>query len=195
MTAPTVLSDSVPPPPRRDFIRRTGAVAGAALVLAAGLAGCGLFDRGPPKPCPRVSILRDAGSLTQFKPGPGRDLIDVRFEATFGEMSLSCTYDDNVITMIVGLQLFAARGPAADAPATELRYFVAVIDRAQRILVKERFVSNVEFPRNRNRAGVAEEIAPRIPLRRDESAADYEILVGFQLSPAELEYNRLKAVR
>lgn len=177
------------------MIRRPGAVAATALVLAVVLAGCGLIDSGPPKPCPRVSILRDASSLTQFKPGPGRDLIDVRFEATFGEMSLSCKYDDNVITMTVGLQLFAARGPAADAPATELRYFVAVVDRAQRILAKETFVSNVEFPRNRNRVGVAEEIAPRIPLRRGESTADYEILVGFQLSPAELDYNRLKAVR
>ena len=195
MTARTALSDSVPPPSRRDVIRRTGAVAGAALVLGAGLAGCGLFDRGPPKPCPRVSILRDAGSMTQFKPGPGRDLIDVRFEATFGEMSLSCEYDEDVITMKVGLQLFAARGPAADAPATELRYFVAVVDRTQRILVKETFVSYLDFPRNRSRVGIAEEIAPRIPLKRGESAADYEILVGFQLSPAELDYNRLKAVR
>jgi len=177
------------------LICRAGVLAAAAFVFAAGLVGCSAIDRGPPKPCPRVSILRDAGSLTQFKPGPGRDLIDVRFEATFGEMSLSCKYEDDVITMAVDLQLFAVRGPAADAPATELHYFVAVVDRAQLILAKKTFVSNVEFARNRNRVGVAEEIAPSIPLRRGESAADYEILVGFQLSPAELDYNRLKAVR
>ena len=54
----------------------------AMVFVALALAACGaVFGAGPQRvACPGVAILREAQSITQFKPGPGRDLIDVRFE-------------------------------------------------------------------------------------------------------------------
>jgi hypothetical protein len=51
----------------------------------------------------------------------------------------------------------------------------------------------VEFPGNLTRVALRDDDPPvtvDIPLPAGRAATDYQILVGFQLSPDELEYNR-----
>ena len=71
--------------------RRAGAFAG----LLVALAGCGLFDKEPPKPCPLALVLKDAGEVVRYRPGAGRDLLDVVYHASFGRNSLECRYKGN----------------------------------------------------------------------------------------------------
>lgn len=165
--------------------------------LAAGIAlplgACGLFDRKAPEPCPRVAILADTASVTQFRPGAGRDLTDVTYEAEITGFKGACEYKDRGETVVVtaALQIVATRGPAGSAEAVSLPFFVAVADRGQSILAKEVFQSRIEFKPGRRRAGVEEEMEQKIPLR-GRRGTDYEILVGFQLDPGQLDYNRRK---
>ena len=169
----------------------------AMVFVALALAACGaVFGTGPQRvACPGVAVLHEAQSITQFKPGPGRDLIDVRFEGEIGEVGVSCSYDDGTVDMILDFQLRASRGPAAESRSAEFEYFVAVIERGDHILAKETFASRIDFPANVNRAAVLEELGPRVPIKAGTTSLDYSILIGFQLSPEELEYNRLKLGR
>lgn len=167
---------------------------GAQRCLAAGLAvalaGCGLLDREPLRACPSVAVLKDAASATQFVSGPGRDLLDVRFEAEFGNLQSACKYDKARLSVTLVLELLALKGPAVDAEVADFPFFVSITDRADQILAKEVFQSRIEFARERRRAGVREEIEQTLQLPAGKQGDDFEVLIGFQLSPEQLAYNR-----
>jgi hypothetical protein len=160
-------------------------LAGAALLLG----GCGLFGGGGPVSCPQAVVLDDASRLTRFAPS-GRDVVDVLFEAEISQAALGCSYDDGVVDATLQLEIIAARGPADRERVGRFGYFVAVVDRGQNILARQRFDSQVEFPDNQLRSGILEEVDQHIPLRGSETGGDYFVFVGFELTPEEVEYNR-----
>jgi hypothetical protein len=177
----------------RPCVRRAVAVAALALGLAACSALPGAVPQGP---CPRVSILSDASSVTQFKSGLAQDLIDIEYEAEIVQVAPKCSYDrDGRITTVTTLSLIATRGPAAHSHDANFIFFVAVIDQNQRVLARERFESMLQFARSQRRAGVEEEIEGVIPLAAGLSGANYEILVGFELSQEQLDFNRTRRRR
>lgn len=174
---------------RLSATSRGWAVAAVLILL---LGGCGLFQRPPPGPCPRVSILHDAAKLVLFKSGPGRDLIDVEFEGEITLIGGNCGYvdDDRSIRMRLEIRIAVMRGPAARGPTVDVPYFVAIVGPDQKILVKQVFQSPIEFAENRRRAGALEETVQTIPLQDGQTGANFEVLVGFQLTAAQLDYNR-----
>jgi hypothetical protein len=125
-----------------------------------------------------------------FRAGPGRDVNDIEFEAEIGDIRAGCEIKGGQVAVRTKVAIFAARGPAAAGKPLALAFFVAVTDPAGRIVAKEVFESPFEFKPNQRRAGVTEEIDQAIPLAGQARAEDYDILVGFQLSADQLEYNR-----
>lgn len=168
--------------------RALPALAGA--ILAGAVSACSMFaPPPPPPPCPDVARVEDAARLTRFA-GEGRDLTDVAFEAEIGPMQGSCAYDDDEIDIELSIQIVASRGPADENRRADFRYFVAIAKAGQTILAREEFDSYIEFPGNRVRAGIFEELLQRIPIREGESGANYVIYAGFVLTPEELAFNR-----
>jgi hypothetical protein len=148
------------------------------LILAvAPLAAC---NRTPP-PCPQVSIIGDGSTVTKFREGTGRDLTDVTAQAQIVDVAVACDYD--------------RRGVADRSRVAEFDYFVAVADPQRNILAKEVFRVGFRFPQNEQRVGTVEEIEPRIPLKARTDGVDYQIVVGFQLTPEEIEWNRTQRPR
>jgi hypothetical protein len=142
--------------------------------------------------CPAASILGNAERVAQFKQGSGRDLIDVMFQAEIGKLNMTCRYLKGRVVSDISFELIAERGPAARTRHGDFDYFVAISDARGRVLAKETFRSRIAFAENRRRAGILEEIEQSIPLRKDEDGGGYEILVGFQLSEEQLQFNRRK---
>lgn len=142
--------------------------------------------------CPEAGILGGAERITQFKPGKGRDLIDVMFEADIRSIKTGCKILEGRIVAEVSFELVATRGSAAESRQGKFIYFVAVADTTGRVLAKETFDTVIEFAENRRRAGTLELTEQSIPTTGGETAADFEILVGFQLSPEQLKFNRRK---
>ncbi|MDA0262468.1 MAG: hypothetical protein O3A21_09795 [Proteobacteria bacterium] len=162
-----------------------------ALLLLFILTGCSnLFDRGPTEACPRLSILSEAAEITQFREGPGRDLRDVRFQGRFGQIATNCDIENGLVVMRTSIEVVGARGPAATESVGRFGFFVAVTDPADRILAKEVFDSPLEFDTNQGRSGVVEQIEQTFALKPELRAAEYTILIGFQLTRDQLEYNR-----
>lgn len=166
----------------------------AALVSA--VAGCGLFGKDVPSPCPRANILSDAASIVKYREGSGRDLTDVEFEGEITALSAKCEYvkDNSVIDMSVTVTIDVSRGQAlASSEERKVIYFVSIVDRLnQQILNKAQFEVPFKFPSGRNRlsTGGNEQISERINLRPGRNGIDYEVLVGFQLSEEQLRLNR-----
>ena len=140
--------------------------------------------------CPSASILGNAERVAQFRQGTGRDLTDVMFQAEIGKLNMTCRYLKGRVVSDISFELIAEIGPAASSRKGDFDYFVAISDSNGRVLAKETFRSQIAFAENRRRAGILEEIEQSIPLRKNEDGGGYEILIGFQLTKAQLEFNR-----
>lgn len=167
------------------------------VALAAGLAGCGMFgsDEAPPTLCPRGLILNDAEEVTRFRDGPGRDLTDVVSKVRVADVTLGCKYDKTGMTLELQVAIAAERGPADRAGFAEAEYFVALVDGKRQVRAREAYRLRFEFIDNRNRIGRIELFDPFIPLADTTTGPDWQVWVGLQLTPEQVEYNKVRAAR
>ena len=172
---------------RRAPVRAGGLLLATALVVA--LAGCNPFA--DPPPCPRVSILKEARVLTLYGDGPGREAPDVAFELELRNVASDCDYDlddsGGGVEVTFSLPIRATRGPAAGSDRVSAPFFVALADPSRQIIAKEVFTAEIVFEADSANARTVEEMEQWIPLGPGEIGARYETLVGFQLTPAQLE--------
>jgi hypothetical protein len=156
------------------------------------LAGCGAVLDDPPGPCPVATQVSDAARLTRFTEGSG-DLSDVQFEVAIENVAYACEYDgDEAVDMVVTVTLVALEGPANVQGTADFHYFVAVATSDRQILAREDFPVSAPFEGNLTRVRITETIEPRIPLRPNETGANYRVFVGLAVTEAELEYNRTR---
>ena len=93
-----------------------------------------------------------------------------------------------VVTVSVGMDL--TRGPASPSRTATVAYFIAVTD-GDRVLDKRVFPLRADFPANTDRVRLSgEDVDLRLPVTDKKTAAAYQVTVGFQLTPDELEVNR-----
>lgn len=157
------------------------------------LAGCSRPDANAFAPaCPRPEILSDAGNLTRYRDGPGRDLTDLmlhgRILGIAGQCKPGATAGELATTMQVTIEL--TRGPAMAGRDAEVATFIAVSD-GDRILDKRLFPVRVAFPPNTDTIRLTTNpVAMVLPITPEKSGAAYVISAGFQLTPQELELNR-----
>jgi hypothetical protein len=142
------------------------------------------------RPCPPAGAVSGVERMTSFRPGGGEDLTEVRFTARVQSVDSVCEYDDDGVEVAMNIRLVAERGPADTARQADLQYFVAVENGAGNFTAKEVYDVVLPFEGNRRRVGVVEEIDVTIPRPADSSFADIRILVGLQISPEQVDYNR-----
>ena len=177
---------------------RLKALTAIAAVLA--LAGCqsvrdSLGDPEPnPGPCPNALALYDAHRLVQIN---GEDLVfeNVGFTGEVINVVGRCRYTDrdaSPIDMEVGVRMAFGRGPAAQGDTHTYDLFVAVTGLDSVVIQKQVFPVTVEFRPGQERVEVTEIFDPvRIPRAgADTSGVNFEVLVGFELTDEQLEFNR-----
>ena len=176
---------------RRAPVCAGGALLAAGLLIA--LAGCNPFADEPP-PCPRVSILKEARLLTLYGDGPGREASDAAFDLELRNVATDCDYDlgdrGGGVEVTFALPIRATRGPAAESDRVSVPFFVVLTDPNRQIVAKEVFTAEIAFEADSASARTVEEIEQWIPLGPGEFGVGYETLVGFQLTPAQLEESR-----
>ncbi len=165
----------------------------AAPLLAAACDTLSSIDFSPepvvPPPCPRAVVGEGAGRLTRFD-GGGKDPTNVVFEAEIADLAGSCVYDDEEIEVDLQIQIVAGRGPAAADDSARFNYFVAVARTDKAILAREAFDAVIELSGNQTRNEILEEIEQTIPIPEGGSGGNLVIVVGFELTPDELDFNR-----
>jgi hypothetical protein len=152
-----------------------------------------LFEGGPI--CPSSAVLSDAVSVTKLKGGAANpsNPADVVLTAEMSQAQLECKYDakKQMLSVTARFSVRASRGAAAQAGAEPaLDYFVAVVDADGNVLQKRILQTQPRLGANMT-AEFTQNIA-NLPLAlgMDRRPSDFEILTGFQLTAAELAYNR-----
>jgi hypothetical protein len=172
-------------PASRVFARvaRPGAVLTAVVLLA----GCGTPGAGK-LVCPSAAPVRDLEAIAQLRPG-GHQAKDVLAGARLLTPSLTCDFDKNMIVATVEVPIKGFRSDAGVKP-DQFSYFVAVATADRRILSKQVLNVPVAFGSGETSQSVTDSVTVRIPAARKGEGGDYAILLGFQLTPEQLEFNR-----
>ena len=142
-------------------------------------------------PCPFVKILYDAARYVEM-PFDQPATANVGYTGEIQGLSADCVYrDDDPIQVSMNILFDLGRGPQAQDDTRTYRYWIAVTDRNAAILNKEYFDLPVNF-RGQNRVTVEEEIRGIVIPRADitTSGSNFEILVGFEVTPEMAEFNR-----
>ena len=164
------------------------AAAGAILLV---LTGCGREDPFVVEVCPRIGVLYDASQLTVFGPGPGRDLNNVAYDGEIGRVRGECDNNGQFAEVEIKFDVDLRAGPQGRVGQQNFQYFVAVTELNQRVLNKQVYNFTAEFEPGQPRIYETREVKNiRIPFQRLGRADLYEVLVGWELSPEQLAYNR-----
>ncbi len=170
---------------------RRRALLGALLALA----GCGGEDGAYVLTCPQALIVADAARLTLYAPGAGRDLLDMRFDASIAALDWTCEFfpGENRVDVELRTALRALRGPAAEAPSVSLPVFVAVADPQGQLLARRVFQLEIGFPGAEVEVGHIWPTRQSLPLGPGRAAADYTLYVGYRLTRDQLAEARAAA--
>jgi hypothetical protein len=118
---------------------------------------------------------------------------NVGYTAEIRNVSGLCRYvGTDPITMDLSVEMAFGRGPMAQSDTHTYRYWVAVARRDVAPITKQYFDAVVKFPSGADRTGEIQHIEKiTIPrANKDTSGTNFEILVGFDLTPEQLAFNR-----
>ena len=161
-----------------------------ALVLAAAAsAGCARYTDGTLLSCPRTMFVAGTERLTLFGPGAARSPESAAVEIQLTGLQYSCRLSPQRALATISFRIDVARRDAGTAGNIDVPYFVVVTDAAGNILVKHQFAARVPLVAGTSFATLAQEIEETLPLSAGQRAAWFEILVGVQISPLDLDYN------
>jgi len=170
--------------------------ASAALLLS----GCAsvrntLAEPDPnPGPCPNALTLYDAHRLVEIN-GDTMAYANVGFTGEVLNVVSECLYTDrdaSPIEMAMAVQLAFGRGPAAQGDTKTYELFLAVTRTDRAVVHREVFPITVTFEPGEDRVEIIEEFS-EISIPRASpttSGANFEVLLGFELTDEQLEFNR-----
>lgn len=141
-------------------------------------------------PCPYVKILYDAARYVELT-GDRVTASNVAFTGEIEGLVSDCSYQsDQPITVETRVLFNLGRGPQAQGDARTYRYWIAVTERNRAVLAKEYFDLPVNFD-GQQRTSVTQDQLIVIPRADATTSGDnFEILVGFDVTPEMAEFNR-----
>lgn len=164
-----------------------------------GLAACGASVQAENEmkqrlPCPGAGILGSTEKVTLFN-GAGQDITDVIVTAEIERVVTSCEYDfdDGIIYVDIAYRGVAETGPAATSPTINLSAFLALTEVNRSILRKDIEPIELDFSEGGRRTEFVKVIeGARVPYVPPFDGSAYEFLVGFQLTPDQVAYNKVQ---
>jgi hypothetical protein len=162
-----------------------------AAVLTAG--GCALINEGSPKVCPSTAILDDAGELVRFAPSTAKGPGDVVFSAHMKYISGVCDMNEKEVVMELSTWMETSRGPSNESGQVNFAYFVAILGKDKTVLTRVKFPMIAKFQGRETKLDFGDAVTVTIPRKQGDVPKDYIVYIGYEMTPAELAYNRKKS--
>jgi hypothetical protein len=142
-------------------------------------------------PCPAVRVLYDAQRFVELD-GPER-FENVGFTGEIGRVQSSCRYvGSDPIAISLQMDMAFGKGPKAAGSTKDVVYWVSVTRKDLVPITRERYTQRVVIPAGTDRvnlqSAVTQVVIPRA--NKDIAGNNFEVFVGFELTDAQLEFNR-----
>ncbi|MEO1304963.1 MAG: hypothetical protein AAFR82_04245 [Pseudomonadota bacterium] len=171
------------------------ALSTALLALGACQSGSGIsnaFDsRQNAGTCPPAGAIYNASRIVEFNETDQR-FSNVQYSGEIVDVRLFCRYaGTDPVRAELEIDFAFGKGPAGSSNRKDYDYWIAVTRRSGKVLNKQSFTVSADFS-DGPVTGETEVIQSIIIPRADESvsAANFEILIGFDLTEAQLTYNQ-----
>jgi hypothetical protein len=142
--------------------------------------------------CPQAAIVRELETVRDYarnETAPDQLVAAAHLKSITGD----CAYRDDGIDVAFTVQVVAQRGPRLGGRRDSFSYFVAVVDPDGEVLNKEMMSTEFKFPdadADDAREPVLREESLHsfiyLPKKSRQAGPNYQILVGFQLTPEQL---------
>ncbi|MCK5384881.1 MAG: hypothetical protein KAJ29_04840 [Alphaproteobacteria bacterium] len=146
-------------------------------------------------PCPQVEIVDDLSSISDFSNPRKQDKKNLISRVDLKSAESTCKLSSK--TAIIDLKLLfdgklgsKGRKKASERPFFSYPFFVAVTTPTGKIMAKEIFSASITYAANEDEHTYFENLRQIIPIRSKNQANNYHVLVGFQVTPDQLAYNR-----
>ncbi|MGB4100679.1 MAG: hypothetical protein WBK91_02055 [Alphaproteobacteria bacterium] len=157
------------------------------MIFSLVLAGCSSTT--DTRVCPQVAAVRDLAQIVDFgrddTPGFSR-MVSAGF---IGKIEGDCAFRRESIDVDAGIRLTAQRGPGLGGDRVELPYFIAVVGPGDVPVSKQNLTAVFRFGKHDKESETVENIHVNIPTSEGD-VGGWRVLIGFQLSPEQLAFNR-----
>ncbi len=147
--------------------------------------------------CPEVKVVEELRAMNEFTDMSDSGEYNLISRVNIAKVNSSCSNDAHAVTVDLKMNFEGLLGPRAKASANDTPYFsypffVAITNSRGDIMAKEIFSANITYPVGKNRQTHSENMRQIIPIEKRHRNAHHKILIGFQLGPDQLAYNREK---
>jgi hypothetical protein len=140
--------------------------------------------------CPHLGLLADTNRLTEFDGGTS-----AQFKATLGSEASQCVVKSGIVHLRLKFKVIGTLADNAKRDTRKVPYFVAVMQGSQ-VLAKQVYSLDVPFAGNARTVSVEERVnRVDIPIGKGWTSDDYEVMIGFQLTRDQVDYNRQNAAQ
>ncbi len=146
-------------------------------------------------PCPSIEIIDDLSSLSDFSDPKNTAATQLISRVDLSSAQSTCKLASK--SAIIDLKLIfkgalgdKGRIKSSDKPFFSYPFFVAVTSPSGKIMAKEIFAASLTYGANENKHTYFENLRQIIPIKSKDMARHYKILIGFQVTPDQLAYNR-----
>jgi hypothetical protein len=160
-----------------------------AILAPLALAACSNFaGRGNSYTCPATMTVPELQSLVTVVPGPNG--ATVQSAGRVNQVTTDCDRDgDTGVVSKVTIEFAGLRTTPAINQIT-LPYFVALADATGNILGKQQYTETLGFAPDAQVTKALDNVTVHIPLKNAQLGNVYTLVVGFQLTQGQLDYNR-----
>jgi hypothetical protein len=164
-------------------------VCGASLSAIFLLAAC---NSAPPngRTCPDAVAIRDLAQLVDFGREEKPTAKNLVMAAKLEDVAGSCIMQPTQTVIELDLTLRGLRGPALGGKRGDFPYFIAFMDANGQILSKDNRSVALELGTAAAMTRHTETLRVTLPYTKGATNPAVKLLVGFQLSPEQLAFNR-----
>jgi hypothetical protein len=145
------------------------------------------------QPCPGSAVLSEASRVTFVRPG-GTTSADLIMTAEMSPPRLECEYDSStrVDRIDLNFPLVLTRGAASTSDEQQISYFVALVNHAGEVIAKKVYQRRIVFQGKQSFIATEKVENLVLTLGPGTRPVDHRILIGFQLTPEQLAFNRAR---
>lgn len=158
-----------------------------AVLLVILLSGCSYFAK-PVEDftCPRTGFVAGTDKVTFLAPGT----TEVGSSAVIKGFTGDCRFKNNQAEINISLPFAVKKGAGgAELKEVQLPYFIAVLTSDDEILQRHAFSTTITFD-NTGVGTTTEDHRLKLPLSAPADVHKYKIVMGFALTPDQLDYNK-----
>lgn len=174
---------------RFSGIRHFCTMTAVAILLAT--AGCAGGGTTAAIPCPETGLMLDATHLTAFNTAGSTKAADAVVIGRIDNYRGACRMRDNTLEFVLDVEIGGRKGPAApkDLERAQFPYFIAILGPDEQVLQRQSFESLIMFSKD-GYGFATEKHNMRLPIEDKKTLRQHKVVIGFELTPAQLAYNR-----